>query len=55
MLTFGKKISLLRKLACFQTKKGRRREEEEEDDDEEDWVLFLFRQKSPHSLIKCKF
>jgi len=25
MLTFGKKISLLRKLACFQTKKERKK------------------------------
>ncbi len=45
MLTFGKKISLSRKLAFKQ-----RKEEEEED-----WVLFLFRQKSPHALIKCRF
>jgi hypothetical protein len=36
-------------------KERKKEEEEEEEDDDEDWVLFLFRQKSPHSLIKCKF
>jgi hypothetical protein len=49
MLTFGKKISSSRKLAFKQ------RKEEEEEEEEEDWVLFLFRQKSPHALIKCRF
>jgi len=49
MLTFGKKISLSRKLAFKQ------RKDEEEEEEEEDWVLFLFRQKSPHTLIKCRF
>jgi hypothetical protein len=48
MLTFRKKISLSRKLAFKQRK-------EEEEEEEEDWVLFLFRQKSPHALIKCRF
>jgi hypothetical protein len=48
MLTFGKKISLSRKLAFKQRK-------EEEEEEEEDWVLFLFRQKSTHALIKCRF
>jgi hypothetical protein len=50
MLTFRKKISSSRKLAFKQ-----RKEEEEEEEEEEDWVLFLFRQKSPHALIKCRF
>jgi hypothetical protein len=52
MLTYGKKISLSRKLAFKERKKERKKEEEEHD---EDWVLFLFRQKSPHALIKCRF
>ncbi len=46
---------LVKKACLLSNKERKKEEEEEEEDDDEDWVLFLFRQKSPHSLIKCKF